>query len=181
MYKEWELERLQTTNGEEILQWCLDSHQASLLTIEYGHLVELDSKHHLYVWALIDLFFFFLFSKSSSYALDSFIRVQAWFTRPKKCLGIFKPKFFLVKHLKIIEKCRSNWLFFHDDLKCIIPRCDLQHLSLKVMLKRKWLDLNLDINFMILTIWNFMFYIFRIFIKFIIHLRSSLKVFVESY
>ena len=50
------IEKLHSIDDTKILQWCLILHQAFLLTIECARLVQLDSEHHLYVWALIDHF-----------------------------------------------------------------------------------------------------------------------------
>ena len=56
---------------------------------------------------------------------------------------------------------------------------DLQYLSLKVMLKRKWFGLVLDVNFMTLIILKLEF--FFILLEFIIYLRASSQNFVENH
>ena len=53
--------------------------------------------------------------------------------------------------------------------KCKVPKWNLQNLSLKVMLKNKWVDLVLDTNFMTLT--NFSLILFML-LDFIVLLRS---------
>ena len=55
---------------------------------------------------------------------------------------------------------------------------DSQYLSLKVMLKSKWLSLVFDIDFMTLTILKLE--ISFIFLEFIIYLRASSQNFVEN-
>ena len=61
--------KLHSIDDGEILRWCLDLHEASLLTIGCAHLIKLDSEHHLYVWALIAI------SSKVGYAHNSLIRL----------------------------------------------------------------------------------------------------------
>ena len=55
-YTGWKLKKLHASRDGQIPGWCLDLHEASLLTIECAHLVKLDREHCLCVWALIDHF-----------------------------------------------------------------------------------------------------------------------------
>ena len=64
-------------------------------------------------------------------------------------------------------------------LKCRKSSWDLQYLSLKVMFKSKWVSLQLDMNFMILTILKLEFSF--IFLGFITYLRASSQNFVENH
>ena len=63
--------------------------------------------------------------------------------------------------------------------QCSKPNWDLQYLSLKVMLKSKWVSLNLDIDLMTLIILQLEFSF--IFLKFTIYLRLLLENFVENH
>ena len=68
-------------------------------------------------------------------------------------------------------------------LKCGIRRLDLWNLSLKVMLKSKWLCLVLDVNFMTLTILNrmYIFYIPWIHYKFAVIIMFIYLFIVENH
>jgi hypothetical protein len=59
------------------------------------------------------------------------------------------------------------------DTQFRISRCDLQIFSLKVILKREWLNLVLDVHFMTLNILKLDFVF--IFFEFIINLRAPLQ------
>ena len=69
------IEKLHSIDDGEIIWWCLDLHEASLLTIECDHLIKLDSQHHFCVWALIDLFL-----KSSDYTPYTLVGITVTFT-----------------------------------------------------------------------------------------------------
>ena len=105
----------------------------------------------------------------------------------KKMIRCTKVIIFLVTCLKVVAKCCLNYNSFHDDLRCCVQwilKCrksswDLQYLSLKVMLKSKWLSLVLDVDFMTLASLNLEFSF--IFLEFIISLRASSQNFVENH
>ena len=97
-----------------------------------------------------------------------------------KMLRYTKTIILLVKHLKAIAMCWLNRIFFswqslplYSILKQKISIWYLQKSSFKMMLKSKWLNLDLDINFMTLSIlsWNFFFFIF---LEYVMNLRAPL-------
>ena len=73
-----------------------------------------------------------------------------------------------------MPKSSSKMMFsLHGDLYCYVKYSNVTYqdeifinLLLNVMLKSKWLDMVLDVNFMTLTIWNLIF--FFIFLEFTI-------------
>ena len=82
--------------------------------------------------------------------------------------GLFKLDFFFMMTFVVVlntQLWKSSW--------------DLQCLSLKVMLKSKWLSMLLDVDFMTLTISKLEFSF--IFLVFIVYLRASLWNFVENH
>ena len=104
-----------------------------------------------------------------------------------KVLRYTKTIIFLVKGLKI-EKVKAlfklnlfSWwpLLLCWILKCMKSSWDLQFLSLKVVLRSKWLSLNLDVDFMTLTISKLDFSF--IFLEFIIYSRAPSHNFVKNH
>jgi hypothetical protein len=93
---------------------------------------------------------------------------------------------FLVKGLEVVAIHYLSWISFHDDLCCCVAYSNVENqveifnlLSLKVMLKSKWLSMSLDIDFMTLTILKLEFSF--IFFEFIIYLRASSQNFMENH
>ena len=78
----------------------------------------------------------------------------------KKMLWYLKTIVFLFKCLKVVVNCYVKYsnVTYQDEI--------FINLLLNVMLKSKWLDMVLDVNFMTLTIWNLIF--FFIFLEFTI-------------
>ena len=86
----------------------------------------------------------------------------------------------------LTSKSRSKMLFTMNKfscwpmllcqaLKCKIPRWDLQDLSLKIMLRSKWLDLVSNINFITLSTLNLIFYLIflDVFIMYLYHVLDK--------
>jgi hypothetical protein len=69
------IEKLHSANDGEILKFCLDLHEASLLIFECACLVNLDSEHRM----CLDANQSFSFFKNSSYAPNSLIRITVRF------------------------------------------------------------------------------------------------------
>ena len=94
----------------------------------------------------------------------------------------------LVKGLQVVAKCCLNWIYVLMMTSIVVVNTqysnvgyqgwELQNLSLKVMLKRKWLNLVLDVEFMTSNILKLVFFMF---LEFIIYMRASSEKFVENH
>lgn len=57
----------------------------------------------------------------------------------------------LINSLKVVVKCCLIWICFHDGLYCCVQYLNvikILKLTMKTILKNKWLNLVLDVNFM---------------------------------